>query len=88
MTTDRATAESLDVSPPSSGSAQDHPRPSAIEAEERSHMRRALDDSAQRKIWLGFYVGVAVLLVVGVTLGLRQGTDTREALPPPPPAAR
>jgi hypothetical protein len=88
MTTDRSTAENLTMSRASDDPAPDHPRPSTIEAEERSHLRRALDDETQRKVWLGFYVGMALLLVLGVAFGLRQHTDTGEALPPPPPAAR
>jgi hypothetical protein len=66
--------------------ADDHPRPSPAEAAERSHMRRASDDDTQRKVWLGFYVGMALLLVLGVAFGLGQHGDTGEALPPPPAA--
>ena len=87
MTTDRSTAENLTLPHVSRPSAGDHPRPSTIEAEERSHLRRALDDTTQRKVWLGFYVGMGVLLVLGIAFGLRQHAgDTGEA--PPPPAAR
>ena len=87
MTTDRSTDENLTMSRASGDTAADHPRPSTIEAEERSHLRRALDDTTQRKVWLGFYVGMGVLLVLGIAFGLRQHAgDTGEA--PPPPAAR
>lgn len=84
MTTDRATAESLTARHASRDAALDHPHPSAAEAKERGHMRRSLDESKQRKVWLAFYVSMAVLLVVGVTLGLGQNPNTGEALPPPP----
>lgn len=88
MTTDRSTAENLTMSTShAAGDAvSDHPRPSTLEAEERSHMRHALDDDKQRTVWLGFYVGMALLLVLGVAFGLKQHANTGEALPPPPAA--
>lgn len=86
MTTDRSTAENLTLPHAPGDTAADHPRPSAIEAQERSHMRRALDDDTQRKIWVAFYVGMAVLVVIGLAAGIRQQADSGEALPPAPAA--
>ena len=86
MTSDRSTAEGLTAAPAPKEPEPGHPRPSAIEAQERSHLRRALDDDKQRKIWLAFYVGMALLVVVGLAVGVRQTADSGEALPPPPAA--
>jgi hypothetical protein len=88
MTTERITAESLSTQHVSLDTAETHPRPSVVEAQERSHMRRALDDDTQRKIWLAFYAGMALLIVIGLAVGLGQRADSGEALPEPAPATR
>ena len=52
--------------------AESHPRPSAIEALERSKMRHPASDRVQRSIWVWFFVTLALLLTLGVVFGLRQ----------------
>jgi hypothetical protein len=53
--------------------AHAHPRPSTIEALERSKMRHPASDRVQRLIWVWFFVVLGLLLTLGVVFGLRQG---------------
>ena len=43
---------------------------------------------SERSLWIAFYIVLAVLGAIGVTVGLLQRASTGEALPPPPPSAR
>jgi hypothetical protein len=52
--------------------ADSHPRPSAIEALERSKMRHPASDRVQRLIWTWFFVILALLLTLGVVFGLQH----------------
>jgi hypothetical protein len=65
-----------------------HPRPSAVDALERSHVRKAADEHTQQLIWNAFYIGLGLLFAIGVTVGLLHHSHADEALPPPPPAVR
>jgi|GEM_PF-3746956 len=41
---------------------------------------------SERTLWIGFYIALAVLGAIGVTVGLLQPSHSGEALPPPPAA--
>jgi hypothetical protein len=61
-----------------------HLRASTLDALQR----RQGPGVSERSLWIAFYIVLAVLGAVGVTVGLLQRPSTGEALPPPPPAAR
>ena len=47
---------------------ESHPRPSAVEALERGHMRKAASDHTQRAIWRSVCALLGVLLVLALAL--------------------
>ena len=61
-----------------------HLRASTLDALQRSQAPGV----SERSLWIAFYIVLAVLGAIGVTVGLLQRASTGEALPPPPPAAR
>ena len=63
-----------------------HPRPSVADALERGHLRRAASERTQRTIWVAFYIGLGVLLAIGLAAGLLHHSPAagEEALPPAP----
>lgn len=82
------TAQNLDAEHVPTQTTEGHPHPSPREHRERSHLRRASDDRTQGRIWLAFYVGLGLLVFIGVAAGLGQRADRGEALPNTPPASR
>jgi len=74
MRSPSAYAPEENVSPQhvTSEGADTHPRPSAIEALERSKMRRSASARVQQLIWVWFFVILALLLTLGVVFGLRH----------------
>lgn len=61
-----------------------HLRASTVDALHRSRE----PGTSERNLWIGFYIVLAVLGAIGVTVGLLQQSPPGEALPPPPPGAR
>jgi hypothetical protein len=49
-----------------------HPRPSTLDALERSKARQPTRDRTRRRVWLWFWLAVVLLVVVGLALGLRR----------------
>ena len=61
-----------------------HLRASTLDALNRSRASGVSEHS----LWIGFYIVLAVLGAIGVTVGLLQQSPSGEALPPPPAGAR
>lgn len=87
MASEQFTAEKLATQHTPTETTEIHPRPTPEQHRERSHMRNAADDRTQGKVWLAFYVGLGLLLFIGLAAGLGQRADRGEALPSAPPAA-
>jgi hypothetical protein len=80
---DNRAADELSARHVAASSTDTHPRPSAIDALERSQLRKPLDARAQRSIWIWFLVAIALLIGMGVAMALRH---PRVSDPAPGPA--
>jgi len=76
-------AADSDTAPYTAASSSDaHPRPSTLDALERSQLQHPLNERAQRSIWIGFFVVLGLLLALGIALTARHrahGTKSTHA---------
>jgi hypothetical protein len=77
-------ADELSAPHAPASSTDTHPRPSAVEALERSHLRKPLDARAQRSIWIWFFVVIALLVSIGVVMALRHPRHAESGAVPAP----